>query len=76
MKFPRTWEDIRTSPWLDSVEPKFPGDPYFVHIKSSWLPPRHEVSNSCSAIGYTLKEVLSDLRTLWPYINPPPWHNA
>lgn len=70
MKFPRTWQDVHRAPWLDSTENYEDG--IFLHVKTEWLPPGHEVSHTCSARGDSLREALAELRSdHWDWIRNP-----
>ena len=77
MKFPRTWAQIEAAPWVHSIERRssfgaWDLDPNFVHVKAEWLPANHAEAHPCSASGYTLKELLSNLREdIWPHLIEP-----
>jgi hypothetical protein len=72
MKFPRTWKDVESAPWCYDTECYLGGDGVFIHIEMAWLPPNHEVYNSCTAWGETLAHALQDLHSdLWPWMRDP-----
>ena len=76
-KFPRTYADLESAPWCyDFERPDLPigsGDGCFIHVHSDWFP--DDYGERFSAVGYTLKDALSDLRELWDnYMQPPQNH--
>ena len=72
-KFPRTYADLESAPWCyDFERPDLPieWDGCFIHVHSDWFP--DDYGERFSAVGYTLKDALSDLRELWDnYMQPP-----
>ena len=78
-KFPRTYADLETAPWLVSTDPPLAewksivrrnsgGDYLILFVDTDWIDPEIEY---ISPGGMTLKDALRELRDMWPHMRPP-----
>lgn len=75
-KFPRTYADLEKAPWCSGYErvPRSPHDLNHdgccIHVHADWVP--DDYCGYMSAVGYTLKDALKDMRGLWYLHMRPP----